>query len=440
MFFKIVRRLCVTVVLATIVSPALAERPLITNSEETATSLCKENERPYPELIQLCRQALTEFDHTDRDQAILRNNLGYALDQEDNYDLARPEFLAAIKLNPTYDAPLLNLGWAHWHRDEYDEAIVQFENAFKLNPSASALGGIASSLSHIGDDFDQAIAKIDQALLIERENSWFFVERAWILRRAGKHDQALEAFDTAIKKDGQYASAHYGRSLELSDRENWEEALNAINKAVLLNDAKASYMAERAFILRNLERPAQALRDADAALALDAENSMGSVQKSWSLLQLGRTKDAIDTIKEAAEADPKSGYLWFNYADILSEDEQWGRSLVAIDQTLSLEDADATDHNFRAFLLLRLDRSQEALASAKMALKLEPVYRWALFNAAYAYIDLDNNSSAYEYAQKALDAGLPEDDLSTLVGYSLRAGKFLLAGRLSLLSAKVDQN
>lgn len=168
-------------------------------------------------------------------------------------------------------------------------------------------------------------------------------------------------FDVAVAFDPDYASAHFGRYESLRAINENETALEAINAAWRIKPKRSRYLVERAAVLRDLDRPFQTLKDTDAALVISPNYRWAKVVKSWALFETGRSLDAVNYAEQEAKAEPDSNYLWYNLADIASEDAQFEKALMVVNKSLELEGADEEDKVLKAYSLFELEQYEDAL-------------------------------------------------------------------------------
>ena len=199
--------------------------------------------------------------------------------------------------------------------------------------------------------------------------------RGFALMNQGRLDLAEKAFRQALAEDPNEAVGHAFLSLCLNNRDQHVDALKSADEAIRLNPDSAFAHSVRAYALLGLkqlreaeasayesirldpnsaesrvllgqiaiarQKPTEALEAADRALQLDGQSVDARNIRALALTQLGRKKEAAQTLGEALAEDPE---------DPLSHANQGWVCLHANDH------AKALDHFREA---LRLDPNME---------------------------------------------------------------------------------
>lgn len=131
---------------------------------------------------------------------------------------------------------------------------------------------------------------------------------------------------------------------------------------------------------------AQARQLTDAGKAAEARALVARWPAAWrasapgQLVQaeiqgkLGRWKQALGAYNRARKADPTMAAAEFGRGVALSELDKTGPSAVAFGAAGRLDTGDPAAAGFRAYALLGLDRTNEAVAEAQRAVRLDPRY------------------------------------------------------------------
>ena len=99
---------------------------------------------------------------------------------------------------------------------------------------------------------------------------------------------------------------------------------------------------------------------------------------AWSvaLVQAGETKTAIDVGHEAAAKHPDHANIQFWLAHALYEDDQLVDAIAALDRAIAVDRTDVAYPCFKAHILRRLERFEEAIEEARAALDVDPKSVW----------------------------------------------------------------
>ncbi len=89
--------------------------------------------KDYQSVIDACRVLLA----ANPNNTITYNNLGYALLQQKQYELAIAAFEKAIDIDPFYDYPINNRGYCRLQLQDFDNAFTDLNHSYEMNPSNS---------------------------------------------------------------------------------------------------------------------------------------------------------------------------------------------------------------------------------------------------------------------------------------------------------------
>ncbi|MFT4999048.1 MAG: tetratricopeptide (TPR) repeat protein [Paracoccaceae bacterium] len=410
--------------------------PLIRSTEETASYLGLEFKRPAKELLLACELGLTEFPHTDTELSRLHTNWGAALEQLDQHDEARGQFRKAILAQALRDEPWRQLGWSYWGTSNYTQSAQAFREALKRHTTAEALAGLGSSLRRMETNDPEVPALFEQSLLISPDYTWVLVEQAWMFYLKRDYETAIAVFENVLRLDTNYSSAAYGLSLSYSSTENLDKALVYVDQAIQIDPKDVDFVIQRASVLRKLKRNKIALSEARKAIEIDPSLQDGYVETALALRNLGRLPEGLQALDSGVEI--AGNYLFYIYAELLSDDAQWEKSLAMIDKAIATGDVDERDYNLRSFILLNLDRNKAAIEAAQQALNIDPLNRFAHLYVAYSEVGLGNAGKGTKAFLTGYQNGLAASEVSDFIAYLISHSHFLLAAKVRLEVAALN--
>lgn len=415
---------------AVAIAPAVAAKPLITGSEETAATLCRDDTIATDRRVAACQEALSDGPLTDGERGEFQTLLGDALAEQDKFDEAETAYRAATDIAVRDPHPWSGLGWLYWNADRYGEAATAFENALERRPTATALAGLGSSKYRDGAaDTAETLELIDAALAIDPDYAWAIRERGWTLMNSDPQE-AEASFRRALTLSDLDWNAHYGLSRALSEQGKFEDALFSIGRAIELDPSPAYAYGQRAFLLRRLDRNAAALEEAEIAIKLEPDWTNGHTQKALALEALGRRTDAIQTFDGAVEAGVEDAFLLYWFADILSNDGQMARALDIINRAIGLPDSDQYDLSLKAYIALQLKDYPETLAAANGALEIDPSMPYPHYYAAVSLVHQGATEDGVGRFDAAMELGLEQHMVGAFAADLIAAGNFVEAIRL----------
>ena len=246
--------------------------------------------RPAEAIVLLERAAA----HAPKDWAIW-NNLGNALNENDEPEKAVAALEKAKALNPGKAVVHLNLGRALAAATRYKESSVAFERAAQLDPSdGMALFEHGRSILRQGQA-EQALPLLSAAARILRTNPQVFVAIGLAYTRADKFEQAEQSYRVAIHVSPNHGPAYVNLSI-LLERSNRMTEVEALLKEALDQGVEPR---ELTYVEALIKRRQGALAE---ALELARRSEVPSVDASWRAQFMGEVADKLGDVDTAFEA------------------------------------------------------------------------------------------------------------------------------------------
>jgi tetratricopeptide (TPR) repeat protein len=114
----------------------------------------------YMEAVDMYRQG-------PANSAVLANKTGIAFHQMLRLDLAKKNYLRAIKLDPKYSEAINNLGTIYYAGKDYSRAIKYYKRALKDNPSSASVYSNLGSAYFSRKDYKSATLCYERALQLD---------------------------------------------------------------------------------------------------------------------------------------------------------------------------------------------------------------------------------------------------------------------------------
>ena len=164
-------------------------------------------------------EAIEAFSQGSPKDPVLRNKLGIAHHQLQQFDAARKCYEQAIKLKPDYSEAVNNLGTVYYAAKNYRRAISQYKKAIRLAPDSASIHSNLGTAYYARNQLDlanqeyQVAMKLDPdvferhssygVLLQERsvaERAKFHYMMATIYAKDGRNDLALQYLRKALEE------------------------------------------------------------------------------------------------------------------------------------------------------------------------------------------------------------------------------------------------
>jgi Flp pilus assembly protein TadD len=199
------------------------------------------------------------------------NNLGEALLSSERIDEAILCFREALQLDGTYGLAYAHLGNAAYKQGRLDEAAREFEQAIhwlpKLSSAYSGYGQVELTRSNI--------------------------------------NRACALFQMALRLDANSAQAHTGMGLALAMRGQFDEGLAQLREAVRCDPRDVSSRLFLARVLQDIGDFNSAAVQFEEVVRLQPNEPLYWNDFGWVQQRLGRTREANECFKRAADLDRK---------------------------------------------------------------------------------------------------------------------------------------
>ena len=194
---------------------------------------------------------------------------------------------------------------------DWPAAERAYREAIARAPGEVALGlGVARTLIS-QDRLDEALATARALLAVQREDARVWALIGWIEIRRGQAPAAAAALDEAIRLAPTNSAALTLAASLAASRRDWPLAVRLwrqLTRAEPSNTAYWTSLAEAQYGAQDYER---ALAAASKVLALSPDHGEGLLWKGAALAAIGKTKQAIETLKAAlAHALPTPAAAW----------------------------------------------------------------------------------------------------------------------------------
>ncbi len=248
---------------------------------------------------------------------------GWQLWQSRNFEDAKEQFSAAVKLDPQLDNGWSGLGWSHFNLGEREDAIKSFERCLKLTPNhGAALNGLGQIFLLTGQ-----LKEAEKHFLRAKNASaaWHGLVRLYLYQE--KFDKAAK-YLAKLEATGQYNAAElqqFAKTIEaksLSAEMRRQLAPLQTTSAAEEPDAlaiKRADMLQRGwnFFRQGKNRPAElAFRD---VLKHDGNNQPATNGLAFSLLNQGKHTEAKPLFESMLENTPNHGGALNGVARCLKE-------------------------------------------------------------------------------------------------------------------------
>ena len=345
--------------------------------------------------LDLAVVALKNSVHTDPRFALGYAQLGeayrfkYQIDRDTKWlDEAQGYGQKAVELDNRMPAAYVTLGHIHNVTGKHDLALQEFQHALDIDPrNAAALTGLAFAYEHSGRIQDAEVAYKKAAVL--RPDDWDgYNNLGNFYDRQSKYPESIKAFEKAIELTPDNAQVYLNLGatyIDWGDAKQFPAAEQALNKSIQLSPSYPAYA------------------------------NLGDLY-----LQEQRYADSAAATRKALELNDKDYMVWNNLvvaSEWLNDKDTAAaarkRMLPLVTQAATLKPQDANVQSFLAMIYAESNAPDKALAHVETSLALAPDDAHVLSNVAIAYEMLHDRRHALEYVRRALQKGLPLNEVTT---------------------------
>ena len=288
--------------------------------------------------------------------------------EQGNQSEAQQMFAQVLETDPTHTQALYLQGCILSEAGQYAEAIPVYEECLRHSGEEAGhpLFNLGYACQAVGDVRNELLA-FQRAVQADptMTDAWINIGR--LLDDMGNHETAVECYDTALSIQPQDAMALANRGNSLKSLERYPEALTSYEKALEEDPEDIAARTGRAVCLFHTGDPATGLRLLDEVIAA-AGHVVAKFEKSVLL--------------------------------VLSE--QYVEALTLLEEILEDGFADREIHNNRGECLVKLNRTEEALAAFEESLAVDAAFTGALFGKARLLVNLDRVEDARSVTEKLI--------------------------------------
>lgn len=335
-------------------------------------------------------------------------------------------------------------------REDDEARLKDYGRAIELDPTnTNAWQGRAVTYMQQGEA-DKAIADFQRLIDDNKENVNARLALAEALTNMERFDEATKQVDLAIQMKPDSPLAYTLRARLHLIKEDTKAALADLDQAIRLNPQDIAALMIRARVHLAEENIAAAKKDVETAMLLSPGLIQGILIRSVIAAEEGRLVDAIADIQLLLQDDPENVGWQMQLAGYYIRDKRHSKAIDIFTKILTDDENDQDARRARADTLLSVGKHSEAIADFEILLKQAPKddgilnnFAWVLATSpeddlrdgqralklateacevtkyekahilstlASAYAEIGDFESARKWAQKAVDAGVKDEE------------------------------
>jgi tetratricopeptide (TPR) repeat protein len=217
-------------------APAVADSSTTISPDQETDPLWKKCESPDQDtVIDGCGAIIAANTETPRNLATAHSNRGFAYRKKNRNDLALPDFVQAIRLNPNDPAGYEGRGAVEVNNGQIDQAAADYDTEIRLAPDASGGYKGRADVDANRGDWPAALADNSKALQIEPTYEEALEGRGAVYAVMKQWDLAYADDTAALKLNPNSAAANLGVGEVLAQKGQYAQAIPYYDQSVAQN-------------------------------------------------------------------------------------------------------------------------------------------------------------------------------------------------------------
>ncbi|HVH61552.1 MAG TPA: tetratricopeptide repeat protein [Candidatus Sulfotelmatobacter sp.] len=325
--------------------------------------------------------------------------LGAALFRAQQLSAAAREFRLALKYKPDMAIAHSSLGSVLMDLGKPREAEAEFREAFRLAPQlVAALVGLGMLRANQGDN-QEAEKILRQAIERDPKDEKAHLNLGLVLAKQQKFADAEAQVDQAVRLAPQDAAALAAAGRVKARIGNTAEGVALVRKAVALAPESAMLHLDLGIVLTESFDFASALPEIDEAVRLAPRSALAHLRRGNVLLDLGGNADAKPDLELARQLAPQMPEPYYFLAVIEKQAGNFGQAAALLKNVVKLQPSNGMAWNMLGQCFERESQIEEAIASWRQALAIEPDNVQALWGLAKAVKPTDPQEAAHLMAR-----------------------------------------
>ena len=223
--------------------------------------------------------------------------------------------------------------------------------------------------SYQNHDYDKALQRINQAIAFEPSEAQPFYIKGLILKKLNKKSEALGLLNKSTELRTDFARSWYEKALIHRDMGHYDKGLDCIEKAIQVNPYNYDFWFNKALLLAKQEKYYQAMEAYKQSLAIDPEYIYSYINFTHLPGEYLPQKKAIKLTNTGLLHNPMSAQLWNNRGYSLYLEGLYDEALYSYEQASKLDNSYTHPQFNIIVLLVKTDRTNEALVRLNESLR-----------------------------------------------------------------------
>lgn len=330
-----------------------------------------------------------------------------------NYNDALIKYNDAIKVKESLSQPLLQtedvdlfyaIGECFFRLNRFEESLTDLEYVLKIQPDHKLANFYTAYDYHMLGRLEQSIVQYKKLLVIDPGyiNAWF--NSGLIYNALKDNTKAKECFRKVIELDVNDPDAWYNLGVISNNISGFEEAITNLSAAIKLKSDYINAYIELAYAYSSQTPPNfnSAIECYDNILKYDSSNAKAYRSKAAILNELGKTDEAEICLLKATSFDGNDFTAPYKLGIMASNAGHYSEAIKFFEKVLQLNPDYKDALIEKAFAHMQLNEYKEALNYYNQLLKLYPEDAQTYYGLGIIYDNLDNKDLSIQNFLEAI--------------------------------------
>jgi len=246
-----------------------------------------------------------------------------------------------------------------------------------------------------------AIAGLTEKIRENPQDPQLYAARAEVYYKNEGYDEAIQDLRQALRLDSTHVEHYHLLADVYLDYFKSRLALKTMERAAALYPERIPTLLKLAEFQMILKQHEASLRTIDRILRIDPNEAEAFFMFGMNFKQMGDTARAINSFQEAVELDARLLDGWINLGQLQAAK---GNAIAEryFNTALEINPRSINALHAKADYLGQQERFEEALATYRKIVRIDPQYEEAHYNSGLIYLNLDSLQQAYRRFDMAI--------------------------------------
>jgi predicted TPR repeat methyltransferase len=301
-------------------------------------------------------------------------------------------------------AAKLKTALEHHQHGRLEQAEPLYREVLAADPKNAPAMHYLGLLLHKRGENEEALKLLEESVRLDSKNAVFLNNLGGVQRLIGKFEEARKSFERALSWQPQLAQAHYNLGLTLGALGQPDAALNCFRRTISYQPRYPDALFQIGAMLAGKGEMVQAAEQFERAIAVAPDHTNALTASVDVYTRMGAYDRAAALAQKMADRPGPDQQDWVNQVGVLyNKMSRPADALRCFDRAIEISPNLLAAWINRGNALEALGRKDEAIASLKRALEIDPESNVAKFSLAVITGSRDTTTAPPEYVSKLFD-------------------------------------